>query len=77
MKVGRFANNQDQQRPQTAKPHRPEIGITKQNTSKMSDRLSSVIPTFDGLLAKYMKEKVILHNRSIIRSKSTRRPVQR
>jgi hypothetical protein len=50
----------------------------KQNTSKMSGRLSRVGPTFDQLLAKYMKKKkVVLHDRPIKQSKSKRRYVQR
>jgi hypothetical protein len=46
-------------------PQRSKIGTRKQNTSKTSERLSRVDPTFDQLLAKYMKKKVVPHNRTI------------
>ena len=64
MKVGQSANGQKQQQPQTVRPQCSKIGTRKQNTSKMSDRLSRVDLTFGQLLAKYMK-KVIPHNRPI------------
>jgi hypothetical protein len=64
MKVGRSADDHKQQRLQTVRPQRPKTGTRKQNTSKTSGRLHRVGPTFDQLLAKYMK-KAIPHNRPI------------
>jgi hypothetical protein len=64
MKVERSTGNYKKQRPHTVRPQRSKIGTRKQNTSKMSDRLSRVDLTFGQLLAKYMK-KVIPHNRPI------------
>jgi hypothetical protein len=58
MKAGRSANQQKQQQSQTAGPQRSKTNIRKQNTFKMPDRLSRVGPTFDQLLAKYMKKVV-------------------
>jgi hypothetical protein len=76
MKAGRSANDQKQQQPQTVGPQRSKTSIRKQNTSKMSGRLSRVGPTFDQLLAKYMK-KVVPHNRPIKQTKSKGRSVQK
>src|SRR5688572_2386155 len=48
----------------------------KQNTTKTSGRLSRVGPTFDQLLAKYMK-KVVADNRPIKPTKSKWRSVRK
>ena len=66
--VGRSVNGQKQQ-PQTIGPQRSKTSVRKQNTTKMSGRLSRVGPTFDQLLAKYTK-KVVPHNRPIKQTKS-------
>jgi hypothetical protein len=71
MKAGQSTDDQKQQQPQTVRPQCSKTGIWKQNTSKMSGRLSKVSPTFDQLLAKYMK-KVVPHNRPIKQMKSKR-----
>jgi hypothetical protein len=68
MKVGQSANKQKQQQLQTIRPQRSKTSIRKQNTSKTSGRLSKIGPTFDQLLAKYMK-KVDPHNRPINQTK--------
>jgi hypothetical protein len=74
MKVGRSANAQKQQQPQTIGKQHSKISIRKQNTSKTSGRLSKVGPTFDQLPAKYMK-KVVPHNWPIKQTKSKGRSV--
>jgi hypothetical protein len=56
---------------------RPKIGTRKQNTTKMSGWLSRVDPTFDELLAKYMKKKVVPRDRPIKQIKSKRQFVQK
>jgi hypothetical protein len=58
-------------------PHCHKTGTNKQNTSKMSDRLSRVDATFDQLLAKYMKKKVVPHDQPIKQTNSKRRFVQK
>jgi hypothetical protein len=73
MMAGRSAYGQKQQ-PQTIGPQRSKKSVRKQNTSKTSGRLSRVDPTFDKLLAKYMK-KVVPHNRPIKPTKSKRQSV--
>jgi hypothetical protein len=73
IKVRRSTNDQKQQQPQTVRPQCSKTGTRKQNTSKMSDRLSRIDPTFDQPLAKYMKKKAIAHNRPIKHTKSKRR----
>jgi hypothetical protein len=74
--VRRSADDQMQQ-PQTIGPQRSKtIVIRKQNTTKTSGRLSRVGPTFDQLLAKYMK-KDVPHNLSIKQTKSKGRSVQK
>jgi hypothetical protein len=72
MKARWSVDDQKQQKPQTIRPQHSKIGTRKQNTSKMSGRLSRVGPTFDQLLAKYMKKKVVQHNRPIKQTKSKR-----
>jgi hypothetical protein len=62
MKVVRSVDNQKQRWPQTVRPHHPKTGTRKQNTSNTYGRLSRVDPTFDQLLAKYMKKKVVTHD---------------
>jgi hypothetical protein len=47
----------------------PEVGTGKQNTSKTSGRQGSADLIFDPLLAKYMKKRVVPHNRPIKQSK--------
>ena len=69
MKVGWSADNQKQQRPEIVRPQRPKIGTRKQNTYNASGRLSRVDSTFDQLLAKYIKKKVITHDQPIKRTK--------
>jgi hypothetical protein len=61
IKAKRSAGNQKKQRPQAVRPQSSKIGTRKQNTSKVSGRLSRTTPTFDPLLVKYMK-KVVPHN---------------
>jgi hypothetical protein len=68
MMAGRSADGQKQQ-PQTIGPQCSKTSVRKQNTTKTSGRLSTVGPTFDQLLAKYMK-KVVSHNRPIKQMKS-------
>jgi hypothetical protein len=63
MMVVRSTDGQKQQ-PQTIGPQRSNTSVRKQNTTKTSGRLSRVGPTFDELLAKYMK-KAVPHNRPI------------
>jgi hypothetical protein len=75
MMPGRSAEGQKQQ-PQTIGPQRSKTSVRKQNTAKTSGRLSRVGPTFDQLLAKYMK-KVVPHNRPIKPTKSKRRSVRK
>jgi hypothetical protein len=69
MKAGRSANDQKQQQPQTVEPQHYKTSIRNQNTSKTSGRLNRVGPTFDHLLAKYMKT-VVPHNQPIKQTKS-------
>jgi hypothetical protein len=76
MKVGWSVDDQKQQQPQTVGPQHSKTSIRKQNTSKTSDRLSRVVPTFDQLFAKYMKKMVIPHNRPIKQTKSKWRYVR-
>jgi hypothetical protein len=57
----------------SSNPQRSKIGTRRQNTSKTSNRLSRVDPTFNQLLAKYMKKKVVPHNRSIKQMKKSKR----
>jgi hypothetical protein len=64
MKLGRSTDNQKQHRFQNVRQQRPKIGIRKQDNSNMSGQLNGVGPTFDQLLAKYMK-RVIPHDRSV------------
>jgi hypothetical protein len=73
MMAGWSAEGQKQQ-PQTIGPQRSKTSVRKQNTAKMSGRLSRAGPTFDQLLAKYMKE-VVPHNQPIKPTKSKRRSV--
>jgi hypothetical protein len=68
--TGMATDDQKQQRSQTIRPQRPKIGNRKQNTSKTSSRLRRVAPTFDHLLVKYTKKKVVPHNRPIKQIKS-------
>jgi hypothetical protein len=68
MMAGRSIDGQKQQ-PQTIGPQHPKTSVRKQNIAKTSGRLSRVGPTFDQLLAKYMK-KVVPHNRPIKPTKS-------
>jgi hypothetical protein len=70
MMAGWSADGQKQQ-PQTIEPQRSKTSVRKQNTAKTSRRLSRVGPTFDQLLAKYMK-KVVPHNWPIKPTKSKR-----
>jgi hypothetical protein len=77
MKARQSTDDQKQQQPQTVRPQRSKIGIRKQNTSKTSGRLSRVGPTFDQLLAKYMKKKAIPHNQPIKQTKSKRRSMRK
>jgi hypothetical protein len=69
MKTGWSANNQKQQLPQTLKPQHPKIGTREQNTSRMFGWLSRIGPTFNELLAKYMK-KVVPHDQPLKPTKS-------
>jgi hypothetical protein len=75
MTVGRSVEGQKQQ-PHIIGPQRSKTSVRKQNTAKTSRRLSRVGPTFDQLLAKYMK-KVVAHNRPIKPTKSKRRSVRK
>jgi hypothetical protein len=75
MMVGRSVEGQKQQ-PQTIGPQRSKTSVRKQNTTKTFGRLSRVSPTFDQLLAKYMK-KVVPHNRPIKQTKSKGRSVRK
>jgi hypothetical protein len=77
MKAKQSANYHKQQRPQTVRPQHPKVGTRKQSTSKMSRRLSRASPTFVQLLAKYLKEKAVPHDRPIKQSKSKSQSVQR
>jgi hypothetical protein len=52
-------------------PQHSKTSVRKQNTAKTSGRLSRVGPTFDQLLAKYMKN-VVPHNPPIKSTKSKR-----
>jgi hypothetical protein len=70
MKVGWSTDDQKQQQPQIIGPQRSKTYIRKENTSKMSGRLSRVGPTFDQLIARYMKKKVVPHNQIIKQTKS-------
>jgi hypothetical protein len=76
MKAKRSTNDQKQQQPQTVGPQRSKTSIRKQNTSKTSRGLSRVGPTFDQLLAKYMK-KVVPHNWPIKQTKSKGQSVRK
>jgi hypothetical protein len=76
MKVGRSADDQKQEQPLTVGPQCSKTSIRKQNTFKTSGWLSRVVPTFDQLLAKYMK-KVVPHNRPIKQTKSKGQSVQK
>jgi hypothetical protein len=73
--VKRSANGQKQQ-PQTIGPQRSKTSVRKQNTTKTSGRLSRVGPTFNQLLAKYMK-KAVPHNRPIKQTKSKERSARK
>jgi hypothetical protein len=75
MMAGRSTEGQKQQ-PQTIGQQRSKTSVRKQNTARASGQLSRVDPTFDQLLAKYMK-KVVPHNRPIKPTKSKRRSVQK
>jgi hypothetical protein len=75
MMAERSTDGQKQQ-PQTIGPQRSNTSARKQNTTKMSGRLSRVSPTFGQLLAKYMK-KVLPHNRPIKKIKSKGRSVRK
>jgi hypothetical protein len=55
--------------PETVRPQRPKTGTRKQITSMMSGRLRRVGPTFDQLLARYMKKKDVAHNCPIKQTK--------
>jgi hypothetical protein len=77
MKVERFADGQKQQQPHTISPQCSKTCTMKQNISKTFGRLSRVDPTFDQLLAKYMKKKAIPHNRPIKQMKSKGRFVRK
>jgi hypothetical protein len=72
MKVGRSADNRKQQRPEIVRPQRPKIGTRKQNTFKTSSQFSKVDPTFDQLLTKYIKKKLVPHDQPIKWTKSKR-----
>jgi hypothetical protein len=67
MKARRSVDNKKHQQPQTVRPQRSKISTRKQNTSKTLGQLNRVGPTFDQLLAKYMK-KTIPHNQPIKQS---------
>jgi hypothetical protein len=54
----RSGHTQEQRRPRTIKPRRPEIGTWRTNASKALGRLVKAGPTFDQLLSKYVKKKV-------------------
>jgi hypothetical protein len=67
---GRSGPTQDSQRPYTFKPRRPEIGTWKTNTFKAAGRLVKTGPTFDQLLSKYVKKKVVPSDRPAKRPRS-------
>jgi hypothetical protein len=75
MMAGQSTDGQKQQ-PQTIGPQCSKTSVRKQNTAKTSRRLSRLGPTFDQLLAKYMK-KVVSHNRPIKATKPKRRSVRK
>jgi hypothetical protein len=77
IKAERSADDQKQQRPHTVRPQRHKTGTRKQNTFETSGRLSRIGPTFDQLLAKYMKKKAVPHDRSIKQTKSKERSVRK
>jgi hypothetical protein len=56
-------STQEQRRPRTFKPRRPEVGTWKTNKSKESGWLVKVSTTFDQLLSKYVKNKAGPNNR--------------
>jgi hypothetical protein len=55
---GQSVNTQEQRRPCTFKPRRPEICTWKTNTVKAAGLVVKSGPTFDQLLSKYVKKKV-------------------
>jgi hypothetical protein len=77
IKAGRSTDNQKQHQPQTVGPQHSKTSIRKQNTSKTFVRLSRVNPTFDQMLVKYMKKKVVPHNRPIKQTKSKERSMRK
>jgi hypothetical protein len=70
---GRFSNTQEPRRPRTFKPRRPEIGTWKTNTVKAAGRLVRSGPTFNQLLSKYVKKKVVPSDQP---AKRPRSPIQ-
>jgi hypothetical protein len=67
---GRSGYTQDPQQPRTFKPRQLEIGTWKTNTFKAAGRLVKSGPTFDQLLSKYVKKKVVPSDRPAKRPRS-------